>query len=70
MLVFEYLVMLDETRDADGKVTAQAELLIDATRILAKNQQQANTLVAREIPEDVTNDPEKFDRLVVVVRPF
>lgn len=70
MLVFEYLVMLDETRDADGKVTAPAELLIDATRLLAKNQQQANTLVAREIPESVTNDPEKFDRLVVVVRPF
>jgi hypothetical protein len=27
-------------------------------------------LASREIPQDVFDDPEKFDRLVVVVRPF
>lgn len=70
LTVFEYLVFLDEVRDADNKVTADAEMLIDSKRLLAKNQQQANTLVSREIPQDVLDDPEKFDRLVVVVRPF
>lgn len=70
MLVFEYLVMLDETRDADGKITAPAEILKDATRVLAKDQTQATTLASREVPADIFDDQEKFDRLIVVVRPF
>jgi hypothetical protein len=70
MQVFEYLILLDETRDADGKVMDQAEILEDATRVLAKDQTQATTLASRKIPEDVFADQEKFDRLVVVVRPF
>ena len=70
MKVFEYLIMLDETRDADGKITAAAEILTDAKRVLAKDQTQATTLASREIPDDVFTDQEKFDRLIVVVRPF
>lgn len=70
MKVFEYLIMLDENRDADGKITAPAEILVDATRVLAKDQTQATTLATRTIPESIFEDQEKFDRLVVVVRPF
>jgi hypothetical protein len=70
MLVFEYLIMLDEKRDADGNITAKAEILKDATRVLAKDQTQATTLASREVPADTFEDQEKFDRLIVVVRPF
>ena len=70
MTVFEYLIMLEEKRDGDGNVTHPAEILTDVTRVLAKNQTQATTLASREIPDDIFDDQEKFDRLVVVVRPF
>lgn len=70
MTVFEYLIYLDEKRDANDKVTAEAIIINGPSVLLAKNQTQATTLASREIPQDVFDDPEKFDRLVVVVRPF
>jgi hypothetical protein len=70
MKIFEYLIMLDEKRDADGNITAAAEILKDVERVLAKDQTQATTLASRSIPEEIFTDQEKFDRLVVVVRPF
>lgn len=70
VVIFEYIIFLDEVRDANGTVTAEAEMVKDASRLIAKNQSQANTLVAREVPEIILDDPEKFDRLVTVVRPF
>lgn len=70
MRVFEYLIMLDEKRDADGNITAPAEILVDVKRVLATDQTKATTLAAREVPDGVFDDQEKFDRLIVVVRPF
>jgi hypothetical protein len=70
MRVFEYLVYLDEVRDANDKITDPAEMIVDRTLILAKDTTQATTIASREIDQAVIDDQEKFDRLVVVVRPF
>lgn len=70
MKVWEFLVMLDEKRDANDMITAPAEILLGPEVLLAKDQTQATTLATRKIKEDVFADQEKLDRLVVVVRPF
>lgn len=68
--VYEYLVMLDETRNADGVIRDPAEMIVKPTTILAKDSTQANMLAAQGIDKSIMEDPEKFDRLTVVVRPF
>lgn len=70
MTVWEFLVMLDEKRDANDMITAPAEILLGPEVLLAKDQTQATTLATRKIGEEVFADQEKLDRLVVVVRPF
>lgn len=67
--MFEYAVILDEKRDKDGEITEPAELVVPVTAVLARDEDQAQLLAARAIPEDIASNG-NLDRLMVVVRPF
>lgn len=70
MQIFEYAVMIQEKRDVSGNIVTPAELLVEPTYTLAKNDQAANLIAGAAIPQEVRDDPEKMDRLLVAVRPF
>jgi len=67
--LYEYAVLLDEKRDKDGDIVEQAEVIVPVKTVLARDDAQAQMLAARAIPDQYV-DNGKFDRLVVVVRPF
>lgn len=67
--LYEYAVLLEEKRDKDGEVTDPAEVIVPITNVLARDDAQAQMLAARAIPAEYVENG-KFDRLVVVVRPF
>ena len=67
--LYEYAVILNEKRDKDGEETEPAELVVEPTTVLARDEGQAQMLAARASPESLTKNG-KLDRLVVVVRPF
>lgn len=68
-VLYEYAVILNEKRDKDGEETEPAEIVVKPTTIVAKDEQQAQMLAARAIPEEMISNG-KLDRLMVVVRPF
>jgi len=70
MEIFEYAVILDEKTDKDGEVTEEAKLVVDVTRILARDEGKAQMIAARAIPDEIVADQAKLDRCQVVVRPF
>lgn len=67
--LYEYAVLLNEKRDKDGEEVEPAEIVVEPTTVLARDEGQAQMLAARAIPEEHTRDG-RMDRLVVVVRPF
>jgi hypothetical protein len=69
MKLFEYAVILDEKRDKDNELVEEAQIVVQPTTALARDDGQAQMLAARAIPDELINDG-KLDRLTVVVRPF
>lgn len=69
MKLYEYAVVLDEKRDKDDEITDDSRLVVPITAVIAKNDEQAQLLAARSIPEEYLSNG-KLDRLTVVVRPF
>lgn len=67
--LYEYAVLLNERRDKDGEEVEPAEIVVQPTTVLARDEGQAQMLAARAIPEEHTTGG-RMDRLVVVVRPF
>lgn len=67
--MFEYAVILNEKRDKDGEIVEEADVIVPVKAIVARDEAQAQMLAARAIPEEYVSNG-KFDRLVVVVRPF
>ncbi len=67
--MYEYAVICNEKRDKDGEIVEEAEVIVPVTSIVARDEGQAQMLAARAIPEDYVSNG-KFDRLMVVVRPF
>lgn len=67
--LYEYAVLLDEKRDKDGEVTEEASIVVEPTTVLARDDDQAQMLAARAIPDEYVSNG-KLDRLMVVVRPF
>ena len=65
--LYEYAVILDEKRNKDDEITDDSRIVVEPTTVLAKNDEQAQLLAARSIPEEHLP---KLDRLQVVVRPF
>lgn len=67
--LYEFAVVLNEKRDRDGEIVEEAQVIVEPKTILARNDNQAQMLAARAIPEEHTKDG-KLDRVVVAVRPF
>lgn len=65
--LFEYAVILQAKTDKDGNTVDKGDVVVPVTTVLAKDQEQAQLLAARSIPDDNIDD---LDRLTVVVRPF
>ena len=65
--LYQYAVILQAKEDKDGDVVEEAELIVDLTTCLAKDQAQAAMIAARAIPD---NYMDRIDRLTVAVRPF
>jgi hypothetical protein len=67
--LFDYCVICNEKRDKDGEVIEDAEIVVPVTSVVARDEGQAQMLAARAIPDEYVSNG-KFDRLMVVVRPF
>lgn len=65
--LYQYAVIKQPKLDKDGDVAEEGSLVVDITSVLAKDDDQAQLLAARAIPEaEIAN----LDRLVVVLTPF
>lgn len=68
--LFECSIIVNELRDAAGNIVDPAELVKEPFYLLAGNQNQATLLAGKEVPDDIVKDPQRFDRAVIIVRPF
>lgn len=66
--LYEYAVLLAEKRDKDGEIKEAAQIVVEPTHVLARDEAQAGMIAARAIPEEYLDG--KIDRITVVVRPF
>ena len=65
--LYEFAVILQAKKNRDGKTTEQGKIVVDPTVVLAEDDEKAQLLAGRAIPESHMND---LDRLTLVVRPF
>lgn len=65
--LFEYAVILQPKKDKEGEIVEEAEVVVDPTTALAKDDKQAALIAGRAIPDKFM---EMLDRLTVIVRPF
>lgn len=65
--LYEYAVIRQGLVNKDGQVTEKAELIVEPTRVLADNEEQATLLAGRAIPDEHLDD---LQRISLVVRPF
>jgi hypothetical protein len=68
--VFEYMILYHPPtkKDKDGnEISLKSEIVVDLKRILAKDEQQALLMIAREIPEEYVD---KLSDIEIAVRPF
>ena len=50
MKLYEYAVILDEKEDRDGEIVEEAEVNVEPTAVLARDDAQALLLAAGAIP--------------------
>lgn len=70
MKLYEYAVIFKPVATKDQQERGEkpkAELIVDVTRVLANNDQEASMLAARAIPADYTD---RLDRVEIALRPF
>lgn len=70
MKLFEFAILyhpMQTKEDADKGVRPNSEIVVDVTRVLAKDVNEVTLLAARKIPENLLD---KLDRVEVAVRPF
>lgn len=68
MLVFQYVIFFEGKKTKDGEWKEKPCLLNGGVQtIVAKNEEQASMLAARDIPEEYL---EKLDKVRIAVRPF
>lgn len=67
--LFQYAVILHnyKTDDKGVKTYVGAELIVEPTMIMAKNDKEVAFKATRQIPEDKASDP---DNVEILVRPF
>lgn len=68
--LFQYSVILHkytQTKTNNGEMYDGAEIIVDLTTVLAKNEKEVVFKATREVPEDKAGDP---DNVEILVRPF
>lgn len=67
--LFEYAVIYHpKPKKVDGvEEREKSKLLVDVTRVLARDDKEVAILAARDIPETLLGE---LDRVEIVVRPF
>lgn len=68
--IFEYAAIHQPTPSKNGageKKKAKPVLIVDVTRVLAANEQEATILAARAIPDTYLD---KLEEVEIVIRPF
>lgn len=65
--LYEYAVILQPKEDKDGEITDPGKLIVDPVMVLAEDDNQAQLLAGRAIPEEYMD---RVERLTLVVRPF
>lgn len=68
--LFECAIIVNELRDAAGNIVEPAELVKEPWYLVAAGQNQATLMAGKELPDKIADDPQLFDRAVVIVRPF
>lgn len=70
MKLFEYVILyherLSKKQEEDGK-TPTSKILVDVTRVLAKDEREVLINASRQISEEYLD---KLDRVEIAVRPF
>jgi len=64
--LYEFAVLL-QPRERNGKVVEEGKILVEPTTIFARDEEQAQLIAGRSIPEEFMS---KLDRLTLAVRPF
>lgn len=70
MKLYEFAVLFNPRQTQEQKdkgESAKAKLIVDVTRILANNDQEAMMHAARAIPQEYVD---KLDRVDIAIRPF
>lgn len=70
MKLYEYAVIFNPVATKDQQERGEkpkSELIVDVTRVLARDDKEASMLAARAIPETYTD---KLDRVEIALRPF
>lgn len=66
--IFEYCVVFNPKSKKEGETPdKKPSILVDVTRVLVQNQQEATILAARSIPAEYLD---KLDQVEIAVRPF
>lgn len=65
--LYEFAVLLQPKKNRDGKTTSQGKIVVNPTVVLAEDDEKAQLLAGRAIPEEHMDE---LDRLTLVVRPF
>lgn len=65
--LYQYAVILQPKRDKDGDITEEGQVVVEPTTVLCNDDQQAQLIAGRSIPEEQIAN---LDRLTIVVRPF
>lgn len=66
--LFQYAVILHKTEVKNGKTEyVGAEVIVEPSTILAKNEKEVVFKATRLVPEDKATDP---DNVEIIVRPF
>lgn len=70
MKIFEYAVIhhpIATKEQQERGEKPRSTLVVDVTRVLARDEKEASMLAARSIPEAYTD---KLDRVEIALRPF
>lgn len=65
--LYEYAVILQPKKSKNGKDLRGGKIVVEPTVVLAEDDEKAQLLAGRAIPEEHMDD---LDRLTLVVRPF
>jgi hypothetical protein len=68
--IYEYAVLYHPKpkKVGDETVTDPSEIIVDVTRVVAKDESAVAILAARQVPEEYLNG--KLEQVEIAIRPF